>query len=147
MCADLEDLKRAVSELVCAELENLKRGVSGIVGCSHITPRGEGCSYVERCWEADAVTGTGGLHGCWVLCAQLWCGLCCLLQGFWSGCSAAVGLCRDEGGFNPVGRHCDEPAVYGDPHRFLCASQEIVRDTVWRFQGAVHYILPEEDMG
>ena len=55
--------------------------------------------------------------------------------------------CRDEGRFNPVGRHCDRPAVYGDSHRFSCAGQDLVRATVGRFQGARYCILPEEDMG
>ena len=64
-----------------------------------------------------------------------------------SGCSATDGRCRDEGGFNLVGRHCDMPAVYGDPHRFSCAVQDLVRATVGRFQGAPYCILPDKDMG
>ena len=127
-------------------LADLKRVVSSIVGCSHITPRGEECSHVEPCREAAAATGTGGLRGCWVLCAGLWCGLCCLLRECSSGCSAAVGLCRDEGGFKHVGRHCDGQAVYGDPHQFSCADQDLVRATVGRFQGAPFCILPEESL-
>ena len=52
-------------------MEVLKRAVHGIAGCYHITPRREGCSHVEPFRDADAATGTGGLSGCLVLCAQL----------------------------------------------------------------------------
>ena len=126
-------------------LADLKRADSSIKGCYHITlPRGEYSHVPIR--EADAATGTGGLRGCWVLCARLWCGLCCLLRWFSSGCSAAVGLCRDEGAFNPVIQHCDGQAIYGDPHRFSCADQDLVRATLGRLKGAPFCTLPEEGM-
>ena len=80
------------------ELEVLKKGRFWYCGVfPHHPPHRERCSDVEMCRETDTTTGTGGLHGCWVLCARLWCGLCCLLRGCSSGCSVAVSLCRDEG--------------------------------------------------
>ena len=40
----------------------------------------------------------------------------------------------------------DGPAVYGYPHRFSCAGQDLVRSTVQQFQEAPYCILPDEDM-
>ena len=124
----------------------LKRAVSSIGGCSHIPPTAKRKIHVKPCREADAATGTVGLCGCCVLCAGLLCGLCCLLRWCSRGCSAAVGLSRDEAAFNPVVQHCDGQAVYGDPHRFSYADQDLVRATVGRLKGAPFRTLPEEDM-
>jgi hypothetical protein len=63
------------------------------------------------------------------------------------GARAVVGLQHDVGGFNPVGRHRDRSAVYGDAHSFLRAGQDLVVAAVGRVQGAPYCILPEEDTG